>query len=266
MDYPIEHEDFTDRNLAIRIDGLFSSAKLVEGSAPVPGSRNKFTLRDNHGQERKIQLRVNGLDPLPIVEIDGEKIRLDRALAWFEYVWIGLPVVLVFAGGALGALFGVSATFFSARVFRSDRSTAARYALSAFASVAAVVGYFIGVVAFQYAIAAFQDPASKAALVNVADATNRDLPVMVDDQTEFYEAEGLDGILVFRYRLPSVTSGDVDPSEFSTRMSPMIRSNLCADSELRSKFLDEGVVLRLSYSTSERTELATIDVRSDDCE
>ena len=91
-------------------------------------------------------------------------------------------------------------------------------------------------------------------------------PVTVDDQSEFYEAEGLEGILVFRYCLQSVASGDVDSSEFSTRMSSTIRSNMCANLQARSKFLNQGVVLRLSYSSSDRTELATIDVRSVDCE
>ena len=89
---------------------------------------------------------------------------------------MGLPLVLVAVGGFLGALFGLVAALFSARVFRSDRPTAAKYAPSALASVTAVVGYFVGAFAFGHAIAAFRDPTSKAALVDVAAATNRDLP------------------------------------------------------------------------------------------
>jgi len=263
--YPIEHDDFQGRDLAVRIDGVFSSAKLYEGPSLVSGSRNKFVLRDNHGQERTIQLRATLLDPLPVVEIDDEKIRLDRALAWYEYLWAGLPVVLIFAGGALGGLFGASAAFVNARVFRSDRSNPVKYALSALASVGAATGYVVGVVGLQYAIAAFQEPTSKAALSDVAEATNRTLPMMVDDQTEFFEAKGLEGVLVLKYRLPSASSGEVDTDQFLSVMTPTVRANACADAELRPHFLDNGVVLRFSYAASDRTEFATIDIDAGHC-
>lgn len=96
-------------------------------------------------------------------------------------------------------------------------------------------------------------------------ASNRDLPVMVDEVTEFYEVEGLDGVLVFRYRFPSVAPEDVDVSAFLERMEPAVLSQICADPELRSRFIDEGVVLRFSYATSDRSEFATIEVNSEAC-
>jgi len=65
------------------------------------------------------------------VVIGDETVLLARPLAWYEYVWVGLPVLLVFAGGALGALVGVVATYTSARIFRSDRGAFAKYVLPA---------------------------------------------------------------------------------------------------------------------------------------
>jgi len=40
------------------------------------------------------------------VVFDGQTITLVSPLRWYEYAWMSLPLLLVFAGGALGALFG----------------------------------------------------------------------------------------------------------------------------------------------------------------
>ncbi|MCR9095914.1 MAG: hypothetical protein NXI30_16960 [bacterium] len=265
MRFPVAHEDFEGRNLEVRIEGFFGSAKLYDGTAQVSG-RGKFVLRDNHGEEREIKFKVNWIDPIPTVVIDGTEIRVARALEWYEYVWMGLPVMLVVSGGALGALIGLSAAYSSARIFRSDRPVVSRYALSAVASAIALVVFAVCAVAFQLALEAFRDPTSKAALDDVATATNRDLPIMIDEQTEFYEAEGLEGVLVFKYRAPAAVFEGVDPAVFAARMKPIVGENVCADEELRRDFIDQGVVIRLAYSTTAGDPIASIDVAASDCE
>ncbi len=264
MNYPVEHPDFEGRNLEVRIEGLLGSAKLFEGTTHVPGKR-KFTLRDNNGEERTLQFKGSWLDPVPVVEIGTREIRLARRLTWYEYVWMGLPIVLVFTGGALGALFGLSAAYFSARLFRSDRSTASRYALSALASATALFLFSLGAIGIQLALESFRDPTSKEALEQVASATNRDLPVMVDEQTEFFEAEGLEGVLVFKYRAPAAVFEGVDPAVFADRIRSAVVDNSCADADLRTRFIGQGVVLRLAYSTTGGEPVASIDVAASDC-
>jgi len=87
------------------------------------------------------------------VVIGDETVLLARPLAWYEYVWVGLPVLLVFAGGALGALVGVVATYTSARIFRSDRGAFAKYVLTGLVSVLALVVFLVLVVIAQQMIA-----------------------------------------------------------------------------------------------------------------
>jgi hypothetical protein len=55
---------------------------------------------------------------------------------------MGLPVLLAFHGGALGALIGFPALYSSARVFCSQRGATAKYALSGLISIAAVFVFF----------------------------------------------------------------------------------------------------------------------------
>ena len=149
MDLPIGHEAFTGRGLAVRTGGFFKGPRLLIDGAEVKGKRLRFKLRDNVGNEREIRLKGNALDPIPKVEIEGETIELVRPLAWYEYVWMGLPIVLVFAGGAVGAGFGIFAVYSSARIFRGDRSAAAKYVISALISLGAVTAFFVCVLLIQ---------------------------------------------------------------------------------------------------------------------
>lgn len=139
MDIPIQHAAFAGRGLAVRAAGLLKGPRLLIDGGEVRGRRFQFSLRDNSGSDRTIRLRTNWVDPVPRVEIDGQTIQLARPFAWYEYVWIGLPIVLLFAGGALGGLFGGLAMYSSGHVFRSKRRGFAEYGLTGLISLAAVL-------------------------------------------------------------------------------------------------------------------------------
>ena len=152
MDLPIKHEAFAGRGLALRTAGFFKGPRLIIDGGEVKGKRLRFSLRDNSGQEREIRLKTNGLDPVPKVQIGGQAIELARPLTWYEYVWMGVPIALVFVGGGLGALFGLAAVYSSARIFRSDRGTAAKYGLSALISRGAALAFFVAALVIQLLI------------------------------------------------------------------------------------------------------------------
>jgi len=147
MNIPIPHESFTVRSLSVKPAGFWTGPKLLLDGSEVNGKRNKYEVPDNSGMTRKIKLSASLFDPIPKVEIDGEKIELVRPLIWYEYVWMGLPILLVFAGGGIGALFGLAAVYSSARIFRSDRLTMAKYSLSGLISLVAVIAWLVAAVA-----------------------------------------------------------------------------------------------------------------------
>src|SRR6266571_1917844 len=130
-----------------------ASLYAPQGSSRVRDSLSmEARLRENSGQEREIRLKTNGLDPVPKVQIGGQAIELARPLAWYEYVWMGIPIALVFVGGGLGALFGLAAVYSSARIFRSDRGTASKYGLSALISLGAALAFFVAALVVQLLI------------------------------------------------------------------------------------------------------------------
>jgi len=158
MEFPIEHQDFAGRGLCVRAAGLFKGPRLLIDGAEVKGKRRKFSLRDNSGIEREIRLKFVIYDPVPKVEIDGQLIVLAQPLAWYQIVLIGLPVIVLIIIGAtiagtggpyspaLGFVFGSFAAIASARVFRSDRSTAAKYGLNTLVALGAAVAFIVGAV------------------------------------------------------------------------------------------------------------------------
>jgi NhaP-type Na+/H+ or K+/H+ antiporter len=66
-----------------------------------------------------------------------------ETLEWYHYVWMSIPIVLVFLGGAIGGLCGGLAAGMSSRVFRSDRAEGTKYALTGLISLAAFFTYFV---------------------------------------------------------------------------------------------------------------------------
>jgi hypothetical protein len=152
MDIPIEHPAFAGRGLVVRTAGLFSGAKVVIDGQEVKGSFQKFPVMANSGEQIEIRLLHNGIDPVPKVKIGDSTIVIAKPLAWYEYLWIGLPIVLLFAGGAVGGGLGFAAIYSSARVFRSDRGTAAKYGITGAISIGSAVAFLVIAAAIQSAI------------------------------------------------------------------------------------------------------------------
>jgi len=265
MDLPLEHDDFQGRGLAVRTAGFFKSARLLVDQGEVSGKRSKFSVRDNHGRTREFKFKMNGIDPVPKVTIDGTAIRVTRSLTWYEYLWMGIPIVLVFTGGGLGALFGVLATYASARIFRSSRKTGIKYALAGTVSLGAAAAFVISAGAIQLFITAHRDIASKESLVEIAKKSNIDLPKMVDEQTELSKLVGLEGVLVYHFRLPKLQPGQIDEKYFHERLRPLVTKNACTNRDLRKTFLDKGVVLRYIYADAQDGKIAQFDVAADKC-
>ncbi|MEX0941055.1 MAG: hypothetical protein WD002_00750 [Pseudomonadales bacterium] len=142
MDISINHESFQSKPLSIR-PAKWLSPKLLQKGEVVAGKRGKYEVRDDHGQLCAVKLTSVFFDPIPRVTIGEEDVAIAKPLAWYEYLWMGIPIVLVFIGGALGVLCGLMAVYTSSRVFRSERGVILKYVLSALVSVGYVLLFII---------------------------------------------------------------------------------------------------------------------------
>jgi hypothetical protein len=144
--YPITLKDFEGQTIEVQPAGMLSGPKLlVNGQPAAKGSkRGHMILQDNYGQEvvAAWRPRFMGLD-VPQLVVDGEIVDVTKPLPWYAWLWRGLPIVLAFAGGALGFLTGIIAFAVNASIFRSGKSMALKFVLTAGVSLLAVVVYFV---------------------------------------------------------------------------------------------------------------------------
>lgn len=152
MELPITHRAFQTQRLAVETAGFFRGARLLVNGAPGQRTKGRYTVKSDTGAEVTVELKANFLDAVPKVKIGDELIELVRALTWYEYLWLGIPILLVFTGGGLGALVGVLAVYASARVFRADLNTLAKYGFTALISVSAFVIFAVLVTVLQIII------------------------------------------------------------------------------------------------------------------
>jgi hypothetical protein len=143
MPLPVNHPAFRGRELTVQPAGWFSGPRLLIDGQPAEPSHGRYTVSSDVGHPTPVELKHNFLDPVPKVKIGDELVEIARELTWYEYLWLAIPLLLVFAGGAPGALVGVLATYASARVFRADLNPFARYAATGLIALAALVAFVV---------------------------------------------------------------------------------------------------------------------------
>src|SRR5512140_2898150 len=107
MDYQIDGiSGFESRKVVVRSPGIFSGPKLLIDDEIVKGSWGKYTLRRSDSKEIAARVVNNFIDPVPQLIVDGRLYTPIPPLPWIQLVWAGAPLLLLFIGGLLGAVFG----------------------------------------------------------------------------------------------------------------------------------------------------------------
>jgi hypothetical protein len=153
MRIEVRHPAFKWQQLSVETaSSVFGVPKLLLNGVAVKKVKGRYTATSDLGAIKLIQMRYILVDPVPTLKIDEQTVNLLEPLPWYEYTWSGLPILLVFAGGALGGVVGGAATIANGRIFRSDRSSIAKYGLAGLISMSAVVVFFVLAIALRLAI------------------------------------------------------------------------------------------------------------------
>lgn len=143
MDYPVPHPSFIQHQLTVRTGSLWTGTQLLYDGTPLTRNKLSYAALDDAGHATTLKLKIGIGDPVPMLLINNETVRLAPPLTVSERVWICLPLLLLFLGGALGGLVGATAAYFNSHVFRSKRGTFAKYALSGLVSAGSIVAFLI---------------------------------------------------------------------------------------------------------------------------
>jgi hypothetical protein len=110
-----------------------------------------------------------------------------------------------------------------------------------------------------------EDPRSQRRLGRIAAELNRSVPVMIDQETELMPVQGIEGVLIYNYRLVNYSVGQVDRDRFAAGAKQNLRQRACNTAETRDDFLKKGVTLRYTYYDKDKQHIATVDVTPADC-
>jgi hypothetical protein len=139
MRIELNKSPFLNQGLAIETSGYFKGAKLFQNGELVTRKNGKFTLRTEDGSTVEVKLLTPFYDPIPRLKIGEETIEFAPRLKWYELTWILLPCCMLFAFGAIGGFGGAVASLNAGKLFRGNRSTLAKYAISGFSSIGIIL-------------------------------------------------------------------------------------------------------------------------------
>ena len=142
---PVYIPGFEGRQVWVQTAGAFSGSKLfVDGRPADPGpKRGQYLLHRNDGWQVTAFFKGGFPDPIPTLVVNGQTIRLAPPLAWYEWIWIGIPLLLIVLGGSIGGALGGAATALNAHLFRGQTNPAAKYFLSGLVSAACLVIWLV---------------------------------------------------------------------------------------------------------------------------
>ena len=148
MGYTTNIEGFEGQNIEVNVSFWTGPKLLVNGVPAQKGAkRGEMLLQRNDGSQAVATWKPQflGLD-VPQLSIDGKTVSFVEPLQWYQWVWGGWPVILLFIGGALGAVAGLISFAVNAKIFRTEMSPVLKYVVTGAVAVAAVIAYFIAAV------------------------------------------------------------------------------------------------------------------------
>ena len=145
MRFKLEHPALESEDVVLNVSGLFGNPELLHNNRPLlekAAGTNIYTIKKESGAVT-IALEPKKFDPFPQLEIEGEKYPIGRKLNPFDYLMVGLPMLLIFVGGAIGGILGFLASSVNARIMRMPKSALERYGFCLASLLCAVVTWYI---------------------------------------------------------------------------------------------------------------------------
>jgi len=118
--YPIRIDGFENQKVELEASGFFSPAKItINGVKAEPGNkRNELLLRKPNGSTVSVFFQNAFFDTIPRLLINGKTIQVVPSLKWYQYVFCGLTLILIFIGGAIGSILSMIGFLINIRTMR----------------------------------------------------------------------------------------------------------------------------------------------------
>jgi hypothetical protein len=145
MSYIATLEGFEGQKIEVQVS-FWTGPKLLVNGMPAPkgAKAGEMLLQRNDGRQVAAawKMQLFGLD-VPQLVVDGKTIQFVGPLKWYQWIWGGWPIALLFLGGALGAVAGMLAFWANTKIFRSEMTPALKYLVTGVVSVGMVGLYLV---------------------------------------------------------------------------------------------------------------------------
>ena len=119
-EFKLNHPVLENEEVMLSVSDLFGKPELSHNGCKlledVAQGKNCYTLKKENGEAILLMLRPRPLEAFPKIEIEGKKCRFGPKLKLLDYIIIGLPLSLIYAGGVIGIVLGILATSLNARI------------------------------------------------------------------------------------------------------------------------------------------------------
>lgn len=146
MKYNFRLPDFPNSNFEMETSIWTGKSALFMDNLRVEQSNEKgkpFLIPTDNGGFVKAFPHQSLPDFVPTLEINGIKNHVAEKLKWFQYAIGGLPILLLFFGGAIGGGIGAVATSINFNIFRQDGTEISKYAKVIGVILVSYIFYFL---------------------------------------------------------------------------------------------------------------------------
>ncbi len=137
----INHDILSGVNVALKPATFWSGPKLYVNDELLKGKRGTYVVKTQNGSNCTIKLKYTYFDPIPKIDIDGQIIKLVDPLKWYQYLWMGLPIIIAVDHGLFSKLIGLSTVRMNLQIFRGDKKPWIKYLHTGILSLSAAAAY-----------------------------------------------------------------------------------------------------------------------------
>ncbi len=217
-------------------------------------------VEDDNGEDVRIVLR-RAFNRFPKIEIDGQPVNLGRGFAWYEWIWIGLPLLLIVVGGVIGAIVGALTATYNAHIFRTQKSVGVGFGFSAMSTV---VGIVLWLAISDWVQLLVFGPYSQGRLEYFAAQENESAPSLLDSETRRDGARAGDHTFTLDRTLVHRTAEEMTDELLGTLKSDLMRE-ACADPNV-AHMVKNDVTVTYVYRGREGKPIMSVPVTGSDCE
>ncbi|PCJ27922.1 MAG: hypothetical protein COA97_03035 [Flavobacteriales bacterium] len=140
---PINHPDLGQNELTLQIPSFLGNPKLFFNNIEVKKQKKNYSLTNQLGIPFDIKIKPLIYDPIPKIIINDQNFKIAEPLKWYEYIWMGLPILLVLQGGVLGVIMGIVALKINSAIFRGNKSLVIKYVVTLAINITIILLFLI---------------------------------------------------------------------------------------------------------------------------